>query len=446
MVKFPENLYTDIRIESVSTTNITLENFELKQKKVKTEKGAIIRIYDGNRWYYASTTDVENIQKEVDSLAKMATPNHNLYEDPIVKRFEVNKEVLIRYNDESNVSKIETQKKLDLLNTYVPVVKEFQEVKMSRMYYLDNHTEKRFLSSKGADVRFDTQNCCVVVRCSLQENNIPHLSKHDIYKLKFNDLYGYQDEIRKVLVKDIEYCRNAVLVKPGVYTCVLSPVVTGVFAHESFGHKSEADFMVGDETMKKEWLIGKKVGANTLNIIDTGLLEDAGYVPFDDEGSKARENYIIKDGVLTGRLHSCTTAALLEENITGNARAMSFEYEPIVRMTCTYISAGKETKEELISGIEQGIYIDDLKHGSGMSTFTIAPSRAYMIRNGKIAEPVIVSVITGNVMKTLHEIDGFSNEVELFSFAMGGCGKMEQWPLRVGFGGPYIRVNGINVQ
>ena len=136
----------------------------------------------------------------------------------------------------------------------------------------------------------------------------------------------------------------------------------------------------------------------------------------------------------------------IDEGLTGNARAVSFEYEPIVRMTTTYIEAGTQTMEELVSSIEEGIYIDSIKHGSGMTTFTIAPNRAYMIRNGRIAEPVRISVITGNVMKTLHEIDGFSNEVELFSFPLGGCGKMEQFPLSVGFGGPYIRVNGINVQ
>ena len=204
--------------------------------------------------------------------------------------------------------------------------------------------------------------------------------------------------------------------------------------------------MIGDETMIKEWAIGKRVGAPILNIIDTGTLPGAGYVPFDDEGCKARVNDIVKDGILAGRLHSSYTAAILEEQPTGNARATGFEFEPIVRMTTTYIGAGQDTFAGLLAPIEEGIYIDDLYHGSGMSTFTIAPKRAYMIRNGQLAEPVLVSVITGNVMKTLEEIDGASDEVQLFSFAMGGCGKMEQYPLPVGFGGPYIRAHGMRVQ
>ncbi len=81
-----------------------------------------------------------------------------------------------------------------------------------------------------------------------------------------------------------------------------------------------------------------------------------------------------------------------------------------------------------------------------MSTFTMAPSLSYVIRDGKIAEPVNISVVTGNVFKTLSEIDGVSNELELLSFVTGGCGKMEQYPLPVGFGGPYVRVNNLNVQ
>ena len=115
-------------------------------------------------------------------------------------------------------------------------------------------------------------------------------------------------------------------------------------------------------------------------------------------------------------------------------------------MTTTYIQTGDKTKEELFSEVEEGIYIDTIKYGTGMSTFTIAPSLAYYIKDGKIAKPVNISVISGNVMETLGEIDGLSNELEIISSVTGGCGKMEQHSLPVGFGGPYVRVKNINVQ
>lgn len=444
MYQFPENLYTDIRIETVSRTNISLENFELKQNKTKTDKGAMIRVFDGNRWYYNATTDIEKLQQEIDNIAKMAVPNPDIHNHSVVQKLEVNQEECFKYQD-VNLSQVDDQRKLDMLHTYVPVVKKFEQIKMSRMNYVDKHTVKQIYSSTGTAVTFDTQSCCISVSYMMQINDIPYQGSEDIYALYFDKLAGQQDKIDKTIQTDVAYCEEAVAVKPGTYICVFSPQTTGVFAHESFGHKSEADFMVGDETMKREWAIGKKVGTEMLNIIDTGLSEGSGYVPFDDEGCRARKNYLVKDGLLAGRLHSGSTAAILEEESTGNARSLNFEYEPLVRMTTTYIDAGKQTKEELFAGIEEGVYIDNLNHGSGMTTFTIAPRRAYMIRNGQLAEPVRISVITGNVMKTLHEIDGISNEVEMFSFALGGCGKMEQYPLPVAFGGPYIRVNGIQV-
>ncbi len=145
-------------------------------------------------------------------------------------------------------------------------------------------------------------------------------------------------------------------------------------------------------------------------------------------------------------MHSAATAAQLEESLTGNARAMNFEFEPIVRMTTTYIERGNRPLGDIVAEMENGIYVDTIRHGSGMSTFTLAPDRAYKIENGQIAGPVNVSVVTGNVFSTLAEVDAVSEEFELMSFVGGGCGKMEQWPLPVGFGGPYVRVRKLKVQ
>lgn len=65
MYKFPENLYTDVRIETRKTTSISYEDKELRKNKFKAEKGAFIRIFDGERWYYSAITDIENVQAEI---------------------------------------------------------------------------------------------------------------------------------------------------------------------------------------------------------------------------------------------------------------------------------------------------------------------------------------------------------------------------------------------
>lgn len=445
MYQFPEGFYTDVREETVHATTITIENGVLKENKTKKEQGVIIRLYDGRRWYISSTTESGKVQQEIDSLAGMAVFCPNIEDDPVVKKYEINQEVQLRYKG-CDVSLVPNAWKLAVAEQYADCLKACEKIPRWKVYYVDNHTRKHIVSSKGCDVTFDTQNCCVAPRYVLMKDEKPFYGRKDIYRMKFEELKGHEKELEELIREDLDYNENAVPVEPGEYTCIFSPAVTGVFAHESFGHKSEADFMVGDENMKREWAIGTRVGAELLNIVDTGMEEGSGYVPFDDEGTRAKKTYLIRDGILSGRLHSAMTAAALKEELTGNARAVSFQFEPIVRMTATYVEPGKSTKEELIAGVKKGIYISDYNHGSGMSTFTIAPNKAYMIRDGHLAEPVKISVITGNVMHTLHEIDGLSAEFELCSFALGGCGKMEQFPLRVGMGGPYMRVNHLTVQ
>jgi TldD protein len=81
-----------------------------------------------------------------------------------------------------------------------------------------------------------------------------------------------------------------------------------------------------------------------------------------------------------------------------------------------------------------------------MSTFTIAPGRAYRIRGGRLAEPVRASVVTGSVFQALTDVDGVSDTLELRSFVGGGCGKFEQQDLPVGFGGPHVRVKNLDVR
>jgi len=445
MYTFPKNLYTDVRIEDIFLNQITYRNGELIQSLSRNQKGAFIRVFNGQRWYYSSITNIENIQEEIDKLALMANENEEILEHPIVKKFEINKGEYEYFKD-NNILNVKYEDKLNLLRSYFPILGNTKEIKMWNATYLDRRIVKEFYSSKGADLKFDFQACGVSIRYTLNVDGKTLNGKFEKTATDFNELKGLEENIKKTIERDIEFVKYAKPVEPGKYTVIFSPVATGVFTHESFGHKSEADFMIGDETMMKEWAIGKKVGADNLSIVDTGDILGNGFVPFDDEGTKSRKTYLIKNGILTGRLHSTTTAVSLNEELTGNARAISFEYEPIVRMTNTYIEPGEKTKEELISEVKLGILVEDINHGSGMSTFTIAPNISYMIRDGKIAEPVNISVITGNVMETLYEIDGISKELEILTFALGGCGKMEQFPLPVGIGGPYIRVKNVNVQ
>lgn len=445
MVKFKENYYSNIRMEKIYSTKITYINGKLQEKRIRKEKGAFLSVYDGQKWYYSSITNINAIQEELEKLYDIAKENTHICENEIVKRFEVNKGNYLKYNEKS-IQNIGIEKKDDLLKKFIDILKESKYLKNWQGVYVDNRTEKNILSSKGADVTFDMERCGISFTLTFADGDNTFQDKFQIGKEYFNDIEKSIGEMREYIKTCESFLLNSKPVRPGKYTVILSPEAAGVFAHESFGHKSEADFMVGDETMIKEWAIGSTVGSEILSIAETGTIGGSGFVPFDDDGTKARENYLIKDGKLAGRLHSAKTAASLNEEVTGNSRALNFEYEPMVRMTNTYILPGKSTLEELVKGAKEGFLIYSIRHGSGMSTFTIAPSISYRIENGEIKEPVKISVISGTVFEALKNIDGLSDKLEILSFVTGGCGKMDQWPLPVGFGGPYVRVLNMNVQ
>lgn len=445
MIQFRDGFYADIRTEDRFRTVISYKTGVLEEMLTRVERRAFLRVYDGKLWYYASVTDLDHIQKTLDGLYAAATPNKDILSDPIVGRFERNRDTLMSFTD-CSVRDIPASEKQALLLSYLPLLTEDSCVTMPQGLYLDRNSVYHFVSSLGADITYDYQTCGVSFSCSMAEGDKKFSGHWQKGGTRLDELKDLEPTIRAAIAEQTSFMRNSVPVTPGKYPVVLSPEAAGVFAHESFGHKSESDFMLSDESMRDEWQLGKTVGSPILSIAECGSVPGCGFVPYDDEGTKARKNYLIKNGVLAGRLHNAVTATALDEGLTGNARAIDCTFEPIVRMTTTYIEGGDKSFDELIAPIKHGYFIKTIRHGSGMSTFTIAPSLAYEIVDGKLGRPVQISVLTGSVFETLGLIDGLTKDVELLSFVTGGCGKMEQMGLPVGFGGPYVRVSSMNVQ
>ena len=277
MFKFPKGLYTDVRMEDVFETKIIYTMGEIEESKIRSYKAAFIRIFDGERWYYSSTSNMENIQNEINSLATYAKPNEGIYDNPIVAKFQSNNENLMKFEDNS-VAKIEINEKQDLLKEYFPLLKENKLIKHWKTIYVDRKIDKEFYSSKGANVLYDTQIVGLSVRMNFVHGEKRFSESFQKGYDSFRKLSNNIEECKSYIKKCEDFLLNSQSVEPGKYTVILSPLAAGVFAHESFGHKSEADFMIGDETMRKEWAIGKKVGSNILSIIDDGNVAGSGYV------------------------------------------------------------------------------------------------------------------------------------------------------------------------
>ena len=148
---------------------------------------------------------------------------------------------------------------------------------------------------------------------------------------------------------------------------------------------------------------------------------------------------MLKEGILVGRLHSRETAAKLKEKTTGNARAISPQFPPIVRMTNTYIENGIATPAEIIGDIKNGLYVSNWYGGmTSMEQFTFSAGEAFRIHNGEIKELCRPVMLTGNLFTTLESLDAIANDLDMNQG--GGCGKGGQMPLPVSNGSPHIRI------
>ena len=413
--KFPANLYCDVRIEDNKTACYTMQNDEVLANNEVCIKGAMIRIFDGKLWYTAETNDIDKIQNKINELAKLAAPDPKILENPIVKNFSINKANILKFQGKNNLRNLTLQDRESIVKNYRKkcMDKSIKEIKVTNANFWYTSTIKELYTSKGTEIIQDYQRCALGMWFQIAG--------------KDNVTYGGGERLWAV--------------EPGDYVCVLSPSVTSVFTHESFGHKSEADFMLNDKTLRDEWTMGKQVANPKVSIVDEGDSMLHGYCPYDDEGNKKKEVWLIKDGILSGRLHDAKSAAILGEEPTGNARAQDYNNSPMVRMTNTYMKAGTDKPEDIIKGVKDGIYVYDWNYGTGNSTFTIQPQKCYRIRDGKLCEPLRVNVVTGNVFQTLFDIDAVGDDLQFFS---GTCGKNGQ-SLPTTTGGPTIRVKKLTI-
>jgi len=436
--------YADVRIEKTDETKIVYKERELREATASPSLGAFLRVLKNGNWAFKSTTELTNLQAEFLELEKrvelLPTGEKLSWPKREAKHYEV-----MKYADIS-CNKASLKEKKEFCESLIPTLENETMIQGPMIIYKDQYKEKWFNSSDGVSYHYDYNHAGAYAIFTLKDGEEIY---EDSTKYFFQNVIGQSESAIATLKADIEKAKpfiHAPTIEPGKYRVVLDSEITGIFTHESFGHKSEADFMLGDEAMKAEWEMGKEVASPILSIVDDGdWPETSGDLPVDDEGNFKEKTYLIKDGKLAGRLHSTQTAIMLDEKPTGNARAMNFQYEPIVRMTNTYIEKGEKSLDQMISGIEEGLYIVGAKHGMGMSTFTIAPSKAYKIKDGKLCEPVKVSVISGNVFETLNLIEEVGNDFHICSSSLGGCGKMEQFPLPVADGGPSIVVKEMTV-
>ncbi len=232
----------------------------------------------------------------------------------------------------------------------------------------------------------------------------------------------------------------------GEMDVVLGPGWPGILLHEAIGHGLEGDFN-RKETSAFSGLIGKKVAADGVTVIDDGTIQDRrGSLTIDDEGTPSERTVLIEDGILTGYLQDRMNARLMGMAPTGNGRRESFAHQPLPRMTNTFMLAGEAEPDELIGRVKSGLYAVNFGGGQVDITsgkFVFSASEAYRIENGKVTAPVRGASLIGNGPDVLTRVAGIGNDMALDP-GIGTCGKAGQG-VPVGVGLPTLLIEGLTV-
>lgn len=239
---------------------------------------------------------------------------------------------------------------------------------------------------------------------------------------------------------------ESVAAPAGEMPVVLGPGWPGVLLHEAVGHGLEGDFN-RKGTSAFSGRIGERVAAPGVTVVDDGAIGGRrGSLTIDDEGTPTRRNVLIEDGILKGYIQDRLNARLMGVEPTGNGRRESFAHAPMPRMTNTFMLAGTDDPNELVSRVKDGIYAKSFGGGQVDITsgkFVFSCTEAYRIRGGRIAEPIKGATLIGDGPTVLTKIKGIGNDLELDE-GIGICGKGGQ-SVPAGVGQPTLLIDGLTV-
>jgi TldD protein len=431
--------YLEARIQQSEKTSIYFKGHELEALSSGAELGGCVRALYKGGWGFATFNDLAEIEKyanaAIDQARKTGSSKSILAEVDLVED-----EVMAEARKDPR--SVSVDEKLKLMKSYNDLILGYSpKITSSSVRYFDRFHRIWFGNSEGTNImqeKLDLGGACTAIAADENTTQMQWAlfgSSDD-----FSAAEDLENQIRRAC-DDVLSQLAAPKIRSGRYTVIADPRLSGVFVHEAFGHLSEGDNVYENEKLRKIMTIGSRFGGEMLSIYDTGLTKGSrGYLKYDDEGVPTEKTYLVRNGELVGRLHSRETAGKLGEKPTGSARAIDYRHPPICRMRDTRIEAGNDALEDMLDGIEEGVYVVDAKGGeTAVELFTFSAGRAYMIRNGRISEMVRDATISGNLFTTLKNIDAIAGDQEQHD-GPGGCGKDGQFPLPVSDGGPHIRI------
>lgn len=435
--------YADLFFEDTKINNISYLDKKVDDMSLGNNYGVGLRVIVDKKTIYLYSNDTTNdslinLARSVSSIVKN---KKHIVKDFIKSEEKDNHPVHINPFDVNFDEKIETLAYLDKTARKVS-----EKIKQVSARYMEKERNILVCTSNGI-LKEDSQTYIRLVMMSMASDG----TNTQTSSRTKGALDGFQ-VIRDINLENmaIETANSAIKMldseypKSGKYPVVIDNAFGGVIFHEACGHALEATSVADNASVFCNKL-GEKIASDVVTAIDDGTIKNAwGSYNIDDEGNDAQRTVLIENGILKSYLVDELGSIKMNQKVTGSARRESYKYAPTSRMRNTFIDKGNSTFEELISGIEYGLYAKKMGGGSvapATTDYNFAVSEGYLIENGKITKPVRGATLIGRGDETLMNIEAVSSNLEL---ADGICGSISgSVPTTVGQ--PAIRVKELTV-
>ena len=446
--------WAEIRLLSSRENSILWKNGSLENVSFYDQDGLSIRILINGAMGFTSTNILtkKTVKAMVAKAIKMAKAQDKKKALRLSKeKIYTTKWVVRPKKDFPGLSE-----KISLLHTIDDALTDINTVQACFYQIEDSIQKKLYLNSEGAHISSVVPSLSFFYLLSIGSN-----TESQQITRQFGNTGGWESihdwQIAEKLRHDATVLNDLITKgqKPprGCIDFVLGPSITGLIAHESCGHPFEADRINGRESAQagKSFItpdmLGHRLGTPVVTIIDDPTIPKSyGHYQYDDEGIKATKRLLIKEGIINTFLHNRETGYLMGGHSNASSRASSFDSEPIVRMSNTYMAGGDYSLEELCEDIHLGIYmasymewnIDDTRYNQ-----KYVGSESYLIQNGQIGPLVRQPTLEITTPGLYHAIDAVGKEIDFFAATCGKGDPMQGIP--VWTGGPAIRLRNIRI-
>ncbi|MEM2630157.1 MAG: TldD/PmbA family protein [Candidatus Bathyarchaeia archaeon] len=443
--------YVDARVEKIKVTSIKYAQGRFEVASSGLIFGIGVRALVNGAWGFAASSLTEGNENYVKNISKFAVEAGKAAASQSKKEINVVLFKPIKDKEKIHVEKdlasIEIEEKMKIAFTLGETAKKFNEkIVSSSALYFDECGEKSIVTSDGAEILSEVNRIYFSVKAVAKEGEkltSIHESEGFISGFEvFNKI-----DLRKYAVKAAEKALNMLKAKPAVkgrFKAILDPRIAGTFIHEAIGHACEADYIINNQSILISKL-GEQIASEQVTIFDDSTLNGGwGSAKYDDEGVATTKRVLIENGVLKGYILNRESAEKLGMKGNGGARAASYNYKPIVRMSNTYLAPKDFSFEELLEVVKEGIYVKGSRGGQvdpAKGVFQFSAEEAFLINKGEIAEPLLDVSLSGLTLETLKKIFAIGKDLEHHP---GFCGKNSQF-IPASDGSPHIAVQEVVV-